>query len=85
MRRLTATRVEYRRGFFDYPRVSSTMLTARMAPYERTIRARTASMQQLLSADLEQAPFDTAALVVPLAKQGALNRLFHLCEEGVSQ
>ncbi len=57
----------------------------KMAAYERTIRAVSASMQRLLNAVEEESAFDIAVLLAHLTKQRALNRLFHLCEEGPSQ
>lgn len=57
----------------------------KMAAYERTIRAVSASMQRLLNADEEESAFDIAVLLAHLMKQQALNRLFHLYEEGPSQ
>lgn len=58
---------------------------SKMATYDRTIRAVSTSMQQLLSTAEEESAFDMAALVVHLTKQRALNRLFQLREEGLSQ
>ncbi len=54
----------------------------KMAAYERTIRALSASMRQLLNIEEEQSAFDIAALVARLTKQRALNRLFNLCKQG---
>jgi len=58
---------------------------SKMAAYERTFRALSSSMHQLLTTQEEQSAFDLAALVMHLTKQQAWDRLSNLCNEGSSQ
>ena len=58
---------------------------SKMAAYERTIGALSTSMPWLLNTEEERAAFDMAAVVEQLTKQRALDRLLHLCKDGVTQ